>query len=290
MNEAPAVGGIRGTRSIPAAAAAAILWLAATAADAQTLNFGSGGGDQPVEIFADNGIEWQQENLLFVARGNAKAVRGEVTVFGDELRAYYKEKEGGGSEIQRLDAIGKVRIVSPTQKGFGEKAVYDVENAILVLSGGRVRFQTEEDEITADRQLEYWETKQMAVARGNALAVRDDKRLRAEIIVAYFRKDEDNKNKIFRVDAFENVRIVTETETATGDKGVYNVESGIATLTGSVKIVRDDNTLDGCRAEVNLNTSVSKLFSCGQQRVRGVLHPSKGPAKSKDRPKGKSEQ
>lgn len=290
MNRAPAGGGNRRAHSILAAAALTILSLGAAPAEAQTLNFGSGGGDQPVEIFADNGIEWQQEKLLFVARGNAKAVRGDVTVFGDELRAHYREKEGGGSEIQRLDAIGKVRIVSPTQKGFGEKAVYDVENAILVLSGGRVRFQTEEDEITADRQLEYWETKQMAVARGNALAVREDKRLRAEIIVAYFRKDEDNKNKIFRVDAFENVRIVTETETATGDKGVYNVESGIATLTGSVKIARDGNTLDGCRAEVNLNTSVSKLFSCSQQRVRGVLHPNKGPAKSKNRPKGKTEQ
>ena len=46
---------------------------------AQKLNFGSGDSDQPIEIFADNGIEWQQENLIFLARGNAFAVRDAVS-------------------------------------------------------------------------------------------------------------------------------------------------------------------------------------------------------------------
>ena len=52
----------------------------ASGALAQSLNFGKGDSDQPIEIFADNGIEWQQENLIFLARGNARAVRGQVTV------------------------------------------------------------------------------------------------------------------------------------------------------------------------------------------------------------------
>jgi lipopolysaccharide export system protein LptA len=95
--------------------AAACVVQGSSGLSAQTLNFGSGGSDQPIEIFADDGIEWQQENLLFVARGNARAVRGDVTVFGDELRAYYREKPDGGSEIHRLAALGNVRIVSPTQ-------------------------------------------------------------------------------------------------------------------------------------------------------------------------------
>ncbi|MCH7551099.1 MAG: hypothetical protein IIA35_05290, partial [Proteobacteria bacterium] len=47
---------------------------------AQSLNFGGGASDLPIEIYADDGIEWQQENLVFLARGNARAVRGEVTV------------------------------------------------------------------------------------------------------------------------------------------------------------------------------------------------------------------
>ena len=77
-------------------------------AQAQSLNFGS--GDTPIEIDADNGIEWQQDGLVFVARGNARAIRGDVSVLADELRAYYRQTNDGSTEIWRLDAIGTVRI------------------------------------------------------------------------------------------------------------------------------------------------------------------------------------
>ena len=250
----------------------------------QGLNFG-GDSDQPIEIFADNGIEWQQENLIFLARGNARAVRGPVTVFADELRAYYREKPDGGTDIWRLDANGKVRIKTQGETAFGNKAVYQIDKGILVLSGGKVRLVTAGDEITADKQIEYWEKKQMAVARGNALAVRQDKRLKADVLAAYFRVDKKGENKLYRVDAFDRVKIVTDKNTATSNRAVYNVESGIATLTGSVKLVRGKNVLTGCSAEVNLNSGVSKIFSCPaspggtRKRAQGVLRLNKKNAK-----------
>ena len=250
-------------------------------ARAQSLNFGAGQSDLPIEIFADNGIEWQQENLVFLARGNARAVRGEVTVYADELRAYYRERNDGSTDIWRLDANGRVRIKTAQETAFGQKAIYQVDKGILVLSGGKVRLVTGSDEITADKQLEYWEKKQMVVARGNAFVVRQNKRLRADVLAAYFRVDKKGKNRIYRVDAFDSVEIVTGKDTATSDRGVYNVESGIATLTGSVKLVRGQNVLKGCSAEINLNSGVSKLFSCppsasgAGNRARGVLRPRK---------------
>ena len=244
---------------------------------AQSLNFGGGDANLPIEIFADNGIEWQQENLVFLARGNARAVRGEVTVFADELRAYYREKADGSTDIWRMDAIGKVRIKTRKETAFGKKAIFQVDKGILVLSGGTVRLVTATDEITAEQQIEYWEKKRMAVARGNAFATRGKKKLRADVLAAYFRVDKNGENQLYRVDAFGRVRIVTDKDIATSDRGVYNVESGIATLTGSVKLVRGKNVLRGCRAEINLNTNVSKLYSCPasaggvKKRVRGVL-------------------
>ncbi len=246
----------------------------------QSLNIGGANSESPMEVFADEGIEWEQERKVFTARGNARAVRGEVEVTADLLRAYYREKPGGGSDVWRLDAEGNVKISSPGETAFGDEAIYDIDNGILVLKGRKVRFVTAEDEITADRQLEYWETKQMVVARGNAYAVRGDKKLRAEVLSAHLRKNKHGKTKIYRVDAFDNVYIVSERDTITADRGVYDVESGIATLTGSVKLSRDDNQLNGCSAEVNLNTGFSKLKSCarpgtGKSRVQGLFHPRK---------------
>ena len=113
-------------RAYVRAASSTLLWLCVTAisdtsAWSQSLNFATS-GDLPIEVFADNGIEWQQDSMVFVAQGNARAVRADVTVFADELRAYYRELAGGGTDIWRLDAIGTVRIKTPESTTYGEKA------------------------------------------------------------------------------------------------------------------------------------------------------------------------
>ncbi len=246
---------------------------------AQGLNLGGAGGDTPIEVYADNGIEWQQDNLLFVARGDARAIRNGVEVLGDELRAYYRKTTAGDTEIWRLDAHGNVRIISASDTAYGDRAIYNADQQVLVIDGKAPRLISGEDTLTAEKQLEYWEARQFAVARGNAVAVREQKRVRADVLVAHFRQDKTGANKVYRVDAYDNVFIKTATDTATGSRGVYNVESGIATLTGSVKLIREDNELQGCRAEVNLNTGISRMFSCspeqGGKRVQGVLVPKK---------------
>lgn len=245
-----------------------------SAAHAQGLNLTSGGEDGgPVEIFADDGIEWQQEKNVFIARGNAKAIRGTVEVNSDVLKAFYREVDGA-TEIWRMDAEGSVEINSPSETAYGDLAIYDVINGVLVLRGKNVRFVAGADTIKARDQIEYWEVKQMAVARGNAVAVRGDKTLKADVLVGHFSKNSAGSTEVHRIDAYDDVIIVTASETATSDQGVYQVATGVATLTGNVKIVRGQNALSGCRAEVNLNTSVSKLFACegdSSQRVQGVL-------------------
>ncbi len=244
---------------------------------AQSLSLGGVKGDQPIEVYAQDGIEWQQEGSLFVARGDARAVRGEVEVLSDELRAHYRENANGQSEVWRLDALGNVRIVSDSETAYGDRAIYNADQKVLVVDGEKPRLVSGQDTLTASQQLEYWELKKFAVARGNAVATRDKKRVFADVLVAHMKPDAQGKTKVYRVDAYDNVRIRTERETATGDRGVYNVESGIATLTGQVRLLRDENELRGCRAEVNLNTGISKLFPCqngqGSGRVKGSFVP-----------------
>jgi len=258
-------------------------WIGALAwtgpAAAQGLNFSDTGSSLPIEVVADDGIEWQQESQMFLARGNARATRGDVSVHGDLLRAFYRRKPDGGSDIYRLEAVGRVRIASVGETAFGESAVYDVDQGIMVLSGKAVKLVTAEDTITADQQLEYYDGKQMAVARGHAVAQRADRKIRTDVLVAYFERDAAGKSRVYRVDAFDNVHIVTEQEQVWADRGVYNVDSAIATLAGDVRLVRGENTLIGCGAEVNLNTGISKLRSCeGQERgVRGLLRPDATP-------------
>jgi lipopolysaccharide export system protein LptA len=255
---------------IAIAAVVASLW--AAAAGAQGLGLPGQTRDKPVEITADQGIEWNQPRKAYIARGNAQATQGDVAVRAETLTAYYREAENGRTDIWRIDADRGVRIGTPAQQAFGDKAVYDVGNGVLVLTGN-VRLVTETDRITARDSLEFWEKRNLAVARGDAVAVRGDNRMRADVMTAEFTKDAAGKSKVSRVNVFDNVVISSPTEIVRADKGTYNLDTGIAVLTGAVKITRGQNQLNGERAEVNLNTGVSKLFGGNNQRVRGYLVP-----------------
>ncbi len=245
--------------------------------------FGSAGGATPLEVTADNGIEWRQEDKTFIASGNAVATRGDVAVHSNLLRAYYRDTANGRTEIWRLDAEGSVTITAPNQKATGDFGVFDVDNGVFVLSGGDVRYITPESIIRADTQLEYWTDKQMAVARGNATTTRDDKTLRADVLAAHFQKGKDGKSRVERVEAFDNVRIVSAGETVSSQRAVYNLKSGIAVLTGDVSITRGETQLKGCRAEVNIDSGVSRLLACSGGsaggRVRGLISPNDSGAK-----------
>ncbi|MDO8605764.1 MAG: LptA/OstA family protein [Phaeospirillum sp.] len=271
-------------------------------------------GDQQIQVYSDNGIEWHSEELRVIARGNAHAVRGTMTIDADVLTAHYR-KGAKGDEIWRLDADGNVVIRSPNDTATGAKAIYDLDKAVFVLKGAPAKLVTPTDSFQATESLEYWELKRMAVLRGDAVATQETKTLKGDVLTAHF-KDKtapqakgakpapakspaktggDGGLELQRADAYGHVVLTTATEKLTGDRGDYNVETGIATVSGSVKIVRDGvNQLDGGWAHVNLNTGVSKLFANAPggedtgKRVQGLFIPQKKGEKSDPGEKGRA--
>jgi lipopolysaccharide export system protein LptA len=287
-----------------------------TAARAQQLDLSHGG---PIAITATDGIQWRQNERQVIARGNARAVRQNVTVTADQLIAYYRPKNGtaapatsqppanpagadadtGGNEIYRLEAVGNVHIFTPTDQAQGDRAIYDIDQAVLVMTGHDMKLTTPNDVLTARDTLEYWSQKHMAVARGNAVVVTNDgRRLSADTLVAYTTDTQppptgatqvaaktpapaDNNNddplaasgKLQKVDAFGNVTVRTPTDTAIGDRAVYVPDTGIARLAGKVRITRGQNQLDGTEAEVNMKTGISRLLSDASGRVHGLVVP-----------------
>jgi lipopolysaccharide export system protein LptA len=290
---------------------------------AQNFSLGANPDDngKPLNIEAEQGIEWQQNNRVYIARGHAKATRGQTTVFADTLVAYYrpingqgaaaqskdtpaskesagKEKSGsstdpiGGdsTEIYRLEADGNVRIVTETQTVYGDHGIYDVDQTVLVMTGRHLKLVTPRDTVTARDSLEWYDNKQLAVARGDALAVSEGKRLRGDVMAAEVVKSQTESSHISRIDAQGNVLVSSQDQIARGDAGVYNVDTGIATLTGRVTLTRADNELRGQYAVVDLNNNVSRLLNAppGAQsaterppRVQGLLVPRQQPGASK---------
>lgn len=261
--------------------AAAVMFGAATLISQQVyadpIGLAKAGSGQ-LEVESDNGIEWRRNDNILIARGNAVARRGNSRIDADELRAMYRNKPSG-SEIYRIEGIGHVKLSSNTDTATGDKAIYDIDQAVVVLTGKNLKYTTPQDTLTAKDSLEYWETKRMAVARGKAVAVSQNKVLKGDVLTARFAAGAKGGNELQRIDAYGHVIIETPTDYVTGDQGVYDAKTGIATLTGSVKITRGKNQLNGDKAVVDLNTGVSRLTSGGKNggksRVRGLLVPEK---------------
>lgn len=310
---------MRQCRVLPFSAAclmAAILFLAAgariaAAADTQGLDFADQKGT-PVEIYADGGLELSQDAKTLIARGNAKALRGRVTVTADTLTAYYRDKAtpageakaetktaapaaagtsdelgGGKSEVWRVQADGHVVIFTDTQRAYGDHADYNIDDAVVVLTGKNLRLTTANETVTARDSLEYWERRQQAVARGKAVAVRGDRRIQGDILVADYGPDpkDPKKGTVLRhATGFDNVVITAPNEVVTGNRADYDPLGGLVTVRGAVKMSRGQNQLDGQYAEVNLNTGISRVFPTApgaapdaDARVKGLLVPEHRP-------------
>ena len=168
-----------------------LCWFSPLAAAAQGLSLNSVSDDKPIEISADSGMEWQQDAQVYIARGNAVAKRGATEVHADTLTAHYRKSKGTGSdaEIYRLNADGHVTIKGERQTVVGDEAVYDVDQQIGIVTGKDLRLTTATDVVTARDSLEWYDAKQIAVARGDAVAVRDSKQIRADVLTAHMTKD-----------------------------------------------------------------------------------------------------
>ena len=293
--------------------AVALLLLAACGpatapAAAQGLDMSKGG---PIEVTARDGIEWRQNEQVVIARGDARAVRGDTTVMADALVAHYRKKAaapgqpaptavsastgsmigGGGdsgtNEIYRLEADGHVKIFNATDIAVGDHAIYDIDQAVLVMTGKNMSLTTPNHVMTAQDTMEWWAQKHMAVGRGLAtVTTADGKRLSADVMVGYTAPDAPAtakpaantdpvaaSGKLQRVEAFGHVEVRTATETITGDRAVYVADSDISRIVGHVHITRGLNQLNGDEALVNMKTGISTLVRDPGARVQGLIVP-----------------
>jgi lipopolysaccharide export system protein LptA len=254
-------------------------------------------GHGPINIDSENGIEWRREERLYIATGNAVAVRDDTTVKADTLIAHYREKPAAetgpdgkplpapppvaatpgpddkpaansgttASDIYQVDAIGNVVIYTPTELVVGEKAVYDVDKGYVVLTGSNLRLTTHNNQIvTARDSLEYWDQTKLAVARGNAVAVATDtqRRISGDVLSAYMVQDpKTNATSIDVVHAFGHVEVSNPSEIGVGDKGVYSMKKNLATLVGNVHLTHGQDQASGDYGDVDMNTGISRVLS-----------------------------
>ena len=224
---------------------------------------------EPLSIDADRGVEWRRKEQVYIARGNATARQGKTSIRADELKAHYRKGAGGKTQFWKVTATGNVGIETAKETATGETAVYTIDTGVFVLRGRNLTLANGSQTVTATDRIEYRSRDRRAFVVGNAKVVDGERVIRASRFVAYLKDAAGGKVVLRRVEAEGSVVITTGTEVIRADRGDYDSESRLATLTGNVKLTRCENQLNGEKAVVDLKTGVSRMIG----RVGVLLVP-----------------
>ncbi|QDH17546.1 LptA/OstA family protein [Swingsia samuiensis] len=238
--------------------------------------------------------------------GGARAVRGDVTIDADELIGDLRKKAppanqpkpdhpndndpmGGSLELYRIEARGHVHIYTQTDQGWGDHALYDMDQAVMVMTGHNLKLVTPQDVLTARDSMEYYSKTRMSVGRGNAtVTTNDGKQIKADVLVSFSKPDSPTPNnaaktssgplgggssKLDRAYGWGHVVLRTQTQTATGDRGVYVFDSQIARLIGHVHVTQGQNQNNGSQAVVNMKTGIATMLPGSDAPIQGLVVP-----------------
>lgn len=233
---------------------------------------------EPVEIYAEQGIEWHKNDNKYLAIGNAIAKSGKMSVNSDRIEAFYEESDNSGMDIKLVKAHRNVVVTDENLKIVGGKlAEYNLRKDYFSIFGKNLILTSQENKLESNNKMEYWRTKGVAIASGKAKAQKGNEfKIEAEKLVWYLNEN-DKKIDVKKIFGFENVSIYSNNEVAFSDKALYNKESGICKLFGNVKLQKGDSFLTGDYAEVDLNKGISKLLPApnfdklNENRVRALI-------------------
>lgn len=90
-----------------------------------------GRSDLPI-IIKSNELTADNKGKTAIFSGKVVAKQGEVTIFSDKLIVNYAEKNG---DVDRVEAIGNVRIIQLDRTGIASHAVYESRVGRVTLSG-----------------------------------------------------------------------------------------------------------------------------------------------------------
>lgn len=87
----------------------------------------------PIDVDAAR-IEIQDEANQAVFSGAVVIRQGKLTLYADSVKVLYTRKTGD-PQMQRLDARGNVRLVTPTERATADVGIYDVDGRIITMTG-----------------------------------------------------------------------------------------------------------------------------------------------------------
>ncbi|MFO7666130.1 MAG: lipopolysaccharide transport periplasmic protein LptA [Desulfobacterales bacterium] len=132
-----------------------IIFLLSSFAFAQEMNVSKAPERERIHVTADN-LTSESNAKVAEFKGNVKVTQGNFIIKSDSLKILYKEsgeekKAGTTESIDKIIAIGNVKIESEEATAFSDQAEYDTNTMIIVLTGENCRVFDKKNSVTGSR-------------------------------------------------------------------------------------------------------------------------------------------
>ena len=237
--------------------------------------------ENPLIVEADESLQWLRAENQYVATGNASAEQGDMRLTSNVIIAHYetennKDGDYDVSAVTFVEGKGNSKLTRATLTATAHTITYDIIDEFVELKGGNPTVINGQDRMTAETKITYSQTNREITATGNGkILLSNGQTLMGESIKVILNNE---GNDIETVDAEGGAVVISPSEAgerrAEALTMTYSSKTGLAVLTGNVKILENNNLLKGDVAEIDTITGTSTIKSLKKgQRVGGVFNP-----------------
>lgn len=241
-----------------------------------------------IDIHADKYVECRDDENVCIAEGKAWVKNGEVTIWADQLKIYFKN-QGKNRQLIALEAIGNAKLHNQSGTVLGDHIWYWDHTKTLEATGKNVSLRTESFQLTACKSIRYSHLTHQGKAVGKVYFKQGNSYIRADNLLAFFEPKTKNsclnvdekslsiKNESLTLKSVQcegNVSVFRDDQMACADRGVYDEKLQQVHLWGNVSIMQGKNFAKG--NEAIFYTAQKRVVLCGnRERVNFLLLPEK---------------
>jgi len=224
------------------------------------------------EITTDDGIEVFNKEKYYLLKTNVKIISDEYELNADLVKAYFNKDL---YDITRIFSDGNVTLNSSKGiKASGEKIDFNLINEDLQIFGKNSLFINNELNMTSDKEIKINNTTGNFKINGpNSRLKTNEIDIAGYLIKGKFSQIENvNEVELLNVEDETQINIKTETLDMYALRADYDKKNNIIELFDNVMIYRDNESILGDYAKINMLTESYKVTSKKSEKVKILLN------------------
>ncbi len=224
------------------------------------------------EILTDEGIEVFQKEKYYLLKKNVRITSDDFSLIGDKVEVYFEKDL---YDIKKIVALGNVNFNSSENniKGLGNKVIIYTEIEEILINGENSQLYTNNTEMKSDGSINVKnQTGEFFILGNNSSLTAEEIYITGEKIDGMFSAETEVNEIIFLDIMDENISYIkTENTDMYAKKALYKKENDIIELFENVKIIRDGETVSGDYGTLDTSDNSYKVKSNSSKKVKVIL-------------------